>query len=307
MGRTLGTAPDGASYNQIINGHFYWYQEEWSNQGHECLQRLTFKGAEPTATFTSAQGTGEKMSFDASGSTAPGRVARYNWQFNDGPGLANPVESTTPTVTHNFPAQGTYVVALTVFAANGTSIGTSQSVTAGTPPGPAVKKISPKTGPATGGTSVQITGSNFTGATAVKFGSTSATFTVNSATSITATSPAGTSATVNVTVTTTQGTSALVKGDQFKYGPATVTSVSPSSGPSAGGTSVKITGSGFALGSATKFEFGKAEASRVECTSSSACTAVSPAASKSGTVDVKANVGGKKSKKNAPRDSFTYN
>jgi PKD repeat protein len=307
MGTTLGKAPDGASYNQIINGHLYWYQEEWSNLGHECRQRLTFKGAEPTATFTSSQETGEKMSFNAAGSTAPGGVAHYNWQFNDGPGLANPVETTTPTVTHTFPAQGTYLVALTVFAANGTSIGTSQSVTVGTPPGPAVSKISPKSGPAAGGTSVQITGTDFTGATAVKFGSTSATFTVNSATSITATSPAGTSATVNVTVTTPQGTSALVKGDQFKYGPATVTALSPNSGSSAGGTSVRITGSGFALGSATKFEFGKAEASAVQCTSSSACVAVSPKSAKAGTVNVKANVGGKKSKKNPPGDSFTYN
>ena len=53
MGTPLGKAPDGASYNQVINGHFYWYQEEWSNQGDECLQRLTFAGEEPTATFTS--------------------------------------------------------------------------------------------------------------------------------------------------------------------------------------------------------------------------------------------------------------
>ena len=47
-------------------------------------------------------------------------------------------------------------------------------------------------GPAAGGTAVTITGTNFTGATAVKFGTTAATtFTVNSATSITATAPAG--------------------------------------------------------------------------------------------------------------------
>src|SRR5579885_1908225 len=32
MGTPLGTAPNGAKYNQVINGHFYWYQEEWSNQ-----------------------------------------------------------------------------------------------------------------------------------------------------------------------------------------------------------------------------------------------------------------------------------
>jgi hypothetical protein len=65
---------------------------------------------------------------------------------------------------------------------------------------------------------VTITGTNFTGATAVHFGTTSATtFTVGSDTSITATSPAGTAGTVNVTVTTPSATSATSAGDQFTY------------------------------------------------------------------------------------------
>ena len=58
-----------------------------------------------------------------------------------------------------------------------------------------------------------ITGTDFTGATAVKFGTTAATgFTVNSATSITATAPAGAAGTVDVTVTTPGGTSATSAG-----------------------------------------------------------------------------------------------
>ena len=69
--------------------------------------------------------------------------------------------------------------------------------------------VSPASGPAAGGTSVTITGTNLTGATAVNFGATpAATFTVNTATQITATSPAG-SGTVNITVTTPAGTSPL--------------------------------------------------------------------------------------------------
>ena len=31
-GTTLGTH-NGATYNQVINGHFYYYQEMWCNQG----------------------------------------------------------------------------------------------------------------------------------------------------------------------------------------------------------------------------------------------------------------------------------
>ena len=62
--------------------------------------------------------------------------------------------------------------------------------------------LSPTSGPAAGGTLVTITGTGFTGATAVDFGTTPATnLTVVSDTTITADSPAGTGV-VNVTVTT---------------------------------------------------------------------------------------------------------
>src|SRR5262249_30268716 len=57
---------------------------------------------------------------------------------------------------------------------------------------PGVSSVTPSVGPALGGTTVIITGSNFTGATAVQFGAANAlSFTVNSANQITAVSPAG--------------------------------------------------------------------------------------------------------------------
>jgi PKD repeat protein len=73
------------------------------------------------------------VTFDATGSTAPGGVAAYNWQFNDGKGNAptTPVETTTPTVTHAFATAGPYVVALTVFATHGSSIGTARAIEGG--------------------------------------------------------------------------------------------------------------------------------------------------------------------------------
>ena len=84
-------------------------------------------------------------------------------------------------------------------------------------PAPAISGINPSSGPAAGGTKLTITGSNFTGATAVKFGSAAATsFTVSSSGQITATSPAG-SGTVDVTVTTPAGTSATRLADWFTY------------------------------------------------------------------------------------------
>ncbi len=83
---------------------------------------------------------------------------------------------------------------------------------------PTIKRIGPKTGPASGETVVTITGTNFDGATAGDFEGTEATFKVISPTSITATSPAGTAGvTVNVTVTTPDGTSTITSKDHFKY------------------------------------------------------------------------------------------
>jgi hypothetical protein len=308
LGSPLGTAPNGASYNQVINEHLYWYQEEWSNQSNQCLQRLTFGGAEPTATFTSTPATGNEISFDAGGSTAPGGVARYNWQFNDGPGLGTPVESTAPTVAHTFPKAGTYLVALTVFAADGTSIGTAREIVVGEPPAPSVTGVAPASGPAAGGTSVKITGTHLSGATAVSFGATAASsFTVNSANSITAVSPPSTAGTVaDVTVTTPSGTSAKSLRDHFKFGPPTVTDVTPGSGARAGGTSIEVTGTGFALGTgATAFKLGATTAASVTCGTTTTCAVVTPA-HKAGIVEVRATVHKLLSAKDPPSDRFTY-
>ena len=85
--------------------------------------------------------------------------------------------------------------------------------------------VSPTAGSQIGGTSVTITGTDFVGVSAVKFGSTAATsFTVDSATQITAISPAETAGTIDVTVTTPLGTSSTSSLDRFTYVPASTLS-----------------------------------------------------------------------------------
>lgn len=103
--------------------------------------------------------------------------------------------------------------------------------------------VTPSSGPSSGGTSVIITGTGFSGATSVTFGATAAaSFTVNSATQITATSPAG-SGTVDIRVTTAGGTSATSAADQFTYLAAqqtqTITFTNP--GPQNFGTTPTLT------------------------------------------------------------------
>jgi hypothetical protein len=120
------------------------------------------------------------------------------------------------------------------------------------PPPPSVVSLSPNNGLIAGGTSVTITGTNFTGATAVNFGTASATYTVNSATQITATSPPG-SGLVDVTVTAPTGTSAISAAAKFAYtlAPTAYTTQNPSrildTRDGTGGVPVAPLGSGATL------------------------------------------------------------
>jgi hypothetical protein len=171
---------------------------------------------------------------------------------------------------------------------------------------PTVTALKPIKGRAAGGTTVTITGANFTGVTAVKFGSVNATsFTVSSAGTIKAISPAETAGTVDITVATTKATSAISSADHYKFGPPTITNLSPTSGSKAGGTSITVTGTGFAPGtSLTTFKIGTASATPVSCASITTCTVVSPAHAVE-TVDVRATVAAMKTPKVAA-DQFGY-
>jgi hypothetical protein len=199
---------------------------------------------------------------------------------------------------------GTGTADITVTTAGGTSA-TSPADQFTYAAAPTVTGISPTSGPAAGGTSVTITGSNFTGATAVKFGATNATsFTVNSATQITATSPAGIS-TVDVTITTSGGTSATSAADQFTYAAPTapaVTGVNPNTGPTTGGTAVVISGTNFSGASAVKF--GNTNATSFSVIGPTQISAISPAGSL-GSVDVTVVTPGGPSA-TSPADLFTY-
>ncbi len=126
------------------------------------------------------------------------------------------VSATTLTVYTPAHAAGTVDVRITNAAGTSVDAGTADDFTyIGT--GPVVSSISPTSGPTTGGTTVTIIGSGFTGATSVTFGGTAATFTVNSSTSITATSPAHSAGTVDVIVTSPAGTSPNTTADNFTY------------------------------------------------------------------------------------------
>jgi hypothetical protein len=104
-------------------------------------------------------------------------------------------------------------------APSGSVSGQEIELSAEVQPTPTITDLTPSAGSVSGGAKVTITGRDFAGASAVKFGNKPATsFTVDSETQITATAPSSNKASrVDVSVTTIAGTSASVRTDRFTY------------------------------------------------------------------------------------------
>ena len=140
---------------------------------------------------------------------------------------------------------------------------------------PHIASISPNHGPATGGTTVDIFGSELASGGTVKFGAnTAASVTWLSSTHIRAVSPPGLSGTVDITASSGSGTSDTSSADQFTYNPV-LTSIVPNNGPAAGGQSVTLSGAG--LNGATAVSFGGTPAASFTVVNASTITAVTPA------------------------------
>jgi len=151
---------------------------------------------------------------------------------------------------------------------------------------PTLTSINPSTGSTLGGTSITLTGSNFSATSTILFGTRSATkVTFVNGTTLTSLTPSASTGSVNVTVTNEDGQTAILV-DTFTYiqAPApTVTSANPSTGFTTGGTAVTVSGSNFADGAI--ISFGANQATNVTFFNSTTLTADTPSGS-IGAVDV---------------------
>jgi hypothetical protein len=84
FGNPLGTAPNGQAYNEVINGHPYWLQQEWSNAGSRCLQRYVPGVDLPTSvtapSVTGAAGVGRLLSTSNGTWAGTPTIYAYRWQ-----------------------------------------------------------------------------------------------------------------------------------------------------------------------------------------------------------------------------------
>ncbi|MBV9213572.1 MAG: PKD domain-containing protein, partial [Actinobacteria bacterium] len=104
----------GRNYNQVIAGHRYFTQGEWSNLDNGCAFGLS--AYMPVARIKASHvhvRPHRKLSFDASRSRSPsGSIVSYRWQFGDGKSASG------RTVSHTFKHTGKHTVTLTVTDSN---------------------------------------------------------------------------------------------------------------------------------------------------------------------------------------------
>ncbi len=164
------------------------------------------RGASAAATSLAATPTGGYWVLTADGTVHP---------FGDASNYGSPATGRAATVppTTAPPSSGAAAASATSdTGTTGVSTGVSLSDTTTSS---SVQALTPSSGTAGGGDSIRITGSGFTGALGVYFGTNaSSDFTVNSPTSITAVAPVG-AGTVDVRVVMPDGTTSASSADRF--------------------------------------------------------------------------------------------
>ena len=167
------------------------------------------KGSPAAATSLASASTGGYWVLTAEGAVHPfGDASNYG-----SPATGRAAAALTTTVAPSSGAPAAVMSTPTTTSVNaGVSLG--DTTTSST-----VQSLTPSSGTAGGGDSVNITGSGLTGALAVYFGTNaSSDFAVNSPTSITAVAPVG-GGTVDVRVVMPDGTTSISSADNFTYVP----------------------------------------------------------------------------------------
>jgi PKD domain len=111
-----GNAAAGTLYTQLINGHRYYLQSEWSNGTGNCAMRPS--PGRITDRFTVPKGVswvGAALSFNPALSFSRYPYSSATWDFGDGsPTAFRSGRATLTRVTHRYRRAGRYTVTLTL-------------------------------------------------------------------------------------------------------------------------------------------------------------------------------------------------
>ena len=214
-------------------------------------------------------------------SNLAGYIVQYGTQSGN-PSTSIDVGNVTSRAVTGLTAGTTYYFRVVAYNTSGQQSAPSTQVTYAVPAAPSaptITSVSPTSGPATGGTQITITGTNFvTGATVRVGGALAPGITLLSSTQLRATTPAGSAGARDVQVTNASGASATRVGGFTYTAPSTtptLTSISPTSGPTTGGTTITLTGTNFVSGATVRV--GGVAATNVVFSSATRVTARTPA------------------------------
>jgi hypothetical protein len=124
-----GSASAGTLYDQLINGHRYYLQSQWSNGLHNCAQRPTAGNIAPRFTVSGPHRVGTRLSFDPAASTSTHPLSSATWNFGDGSSAFHYAGATLNPVKHRYKQAGSYTVALTLVDDRGDLTTTNHMVT----------------------------------------------------------------------------------------------------------------------------------------------------------------------------------
>jgi hypothetical protein len=247
------------------------------------LNAFSVPGAPSSSTAPSISGTAEQgrtlTTSAGEWSGSPSSLA-YHWVICNASGASCAAVAGASAATFTIPASAvgsTVRVVVSASNATGASAPTESAQTAVVASNvPKVTAFSPAS--AITGSTITVSGSAFTGAGQVQFGSLAASFTVISSTTIEATVPSGaTAGAISVTTATGKATSAA------KFSPTlSLTGESPSRAPA--GTTVTIKGVGFTPGSTVSF--GGTPSLSVTYVSATTIKAILPSGAHTGLISV---------------------
>jgi PKD repeat protein len=129
-----GTAGAGTLYDQLINGHPYYTQSEWSNGDVNCEMRPSPGAIAAAFSAPTSSAPGAPVQFDPTATTNSQGYSSVTWNFGDGSAPAFTTASAPTVVSHAFATPGIYTVSLTLVDTRGNLATMSHQVTVGTPP-----------------------------------------------------------------------------------------------------------------------------------------------------------------------------
>jgi hypothetical protein len=128
---TLGGSPSaGTLYTQVINGHRYYTQSEWSNGDDTCEMRPSAGRIVPRFSVPRGARAGASLSFNPAASASTNPYSGATWNFGDGskPKFLSS-RATLTRAQHRYRRAGRYTVTLTLVDDRGNLRSTTQRVT----------------------------------------------------------------------------------------------------------------------------------------------------------------------------------